>query len=136
MVLVLQETGTNDPVSNGLKDAILGRFTGQDYKRKLETKLRGLKITKDTNINLFVNTLRNTVKELYGLQEDNKNAVDCIAIHHVVMSFSNELKFQAKILQLTGSKSLECLLELVKVKLMGYPMFVNASSFRYFQFTN
>ena len=37
---------------------------------------------------------------------------------------------QAKILQLTGNKSLECLLELVKDKLSGNMLFVNSSTGR------
>ena len=79
-------------------------FTGEDFKRKLETKLRNLKFTKGTNINLFAHTLRNTIKELHGLQGNANDAIDAIAINHVVNGLSEEIRSQAKILQLTGNK--------------------------------
>ena len=106
------------------------RFTGEDFKRKLETKLRNLKFTKGTNINLFAHTLRNTIKELHGLQGNANDAIDAIAINHVVNGLSEEIRSQAKILQLTGNKSLECLLELVEDKLSGNMLFVNSSTVR------
>ena len=123
-----QQIGTNNLAYNDLKNVLVERFTGEDYKRKLETKLRNLKFMKGTNINLFAHTLRNTIKELYGLQGNANDAIDAIAINHVVSGLSEEIRSQTKILQLTGNKSLECLLELVEDKLSGNMLFVNSST--------
>ena len=106
-----QRIGADDLPYDELKDDLIERFTGEDYKRKLETKLRNLKFTKGMNINSFSNNLRTTVKELYGLQGDVNNAVDSIAINHIISTLSDDMRSQAKILQLTGNKSLECLLD-------------------------
>ena len=42
---VAQQIGTNDLAYNDLKNVLVERFIGEDYKRKLETKLRNLKFT-------------------------------------------------------------------------------------------
>ena len=79
---------------------------------------------------MFAHTLRNTVKDLYGLQGNANDAIDAIAINHVVIRLSEEIWSQAKILQLTGNKSLECLLELVQDKLSVNMLFMNSSTVR------
>ena len=79
---------------------------------------------------MFTHRLRNTIEELYGLQENANDAIDAIAINHVVSGLSEGIRSQAKILQLTGNKSLECLLELVEDKLSGNMLFVNSSTVR------
>ena len=88
----VQQIGTNDLACNDLKNVLAERFTGEDYKRELETKLQNLKFTKGTNINLFAHTLRNTIKELYGLQGNANDAIDAIAINHVVSGLSEEIR--------------------------------------------
>ena len=77
---------------------------------------------------MLAHTLRNTIKELNGLQGNANDAIDAIAINHVVSGLSEEIRSQAKILQLTGNKSLECLLELVEDKLSGNTLFLNSST--------
>ena len=79
---------------------------------------------------MFANTLRNTIKELYGLQGNANDAIDAIAINHVVLGLSEGIRSQAKILQLTGNKSLECLLGLFEDKLSGNMLFVNSFTLR------
>ena len=79
---------------------------------------------------MLAHTLRNAIKELYGLQGNANDAIDAIAINHVVSGLSEEIRSQAKILQLTGNKSLNCLLELVEDKLSGNMLFVNSSTAR------
>ena len=79
---------------------------------------------------MLAHTLTNTIKELYGLQGNANDAIDAIAINHVVSGLSEEIRSQAKILQLTGNKSLNCLLELVEDKLSGNMLFVNSSTVR------
>ena len=51
-----QQIGTNNLAYNDLKNVLVERSTGEDYKRNLETKLRNLKFMKGTNINLFAHT--------------------------------------------------------------------------------
>ena len=77
---------------------------------------------------MFTHRLRNTIEELYGLQENANDAIDAIAINHAVSGLSEGIRSQAKILQLTGNKSLECLLELVEDKLSGNMLLVNSST--------
>ena len=79
---------------------------------------------------MLAHTLRNTIKELYGLQGNANDAIDAIAIYQIVNGFSEEIRSQSKILQLTRNKSLECLLELVEDKLSGNMLFVNSSTVR------
>ena len=110
---------------DNLVNALKTTFSGEDYKRNVESKLRNLKFSKGTNINIFCNTLRTFVKELYGL--DNANAVDAIAINHVMAQLDEEIRRDVKILQLTGNKNLERLLELVDDKLSGNPLLCNNS---------
>ena len=93
-----QQIRTNDLAYNDLKNIIVERFTGEDYKRKLEKKLRNLRFMKGPNINLFAHALKNTIKELYGLQGNANDAIDAIAINHVVSGLSEEIRSQAKIL--------------------------------------
>lgn len=40
-------------------------FSGEDYRRKLERKMREMIFRKSTNVNEFCNELRSTVKGLY-----------------------------------------------------------------------
>ena len=79
---------------------------------------------------MLAHTLRNTIKELYGLQGNANDAIDAIAIYQIVNGLSEEIRSQSKILQLTRNKSLECLLELVEDKLSGNMLFVNSSTVR------
>ena len=67
---------------------------------------------------------------MHVLQGNANDAIDAIAINHVVSGLSEEIRLQAKILQLTGNKSLECLLELAEDKLSGNMLFVNSSTVR------
>ena len=86
---------TKDPVHN---ITIWETFLQKDSqeKKELETKLRNLNFTKGASINLFQNTSRNTVKELYQLQGNNNNAVDAIAIYHVITSLSKNVNPKQK----------------------------------------
>ena len=79
-----QQIGTNDLAYDTLKKVLVERFAGEDYKRKLETKLQNLRFTEGTNINLFAQTLRNAIKELYGLQGNANDAIDATAVNHIV----------------------------------------------------
>ena len=58
-----------------------------------------------TNINLFAHTLRNTIKEFYGLQGNANDAIDAIAINHAVSGLSEEMRSQLKSYSLLGIKA-------------------------------
>ena len=53
----------NDIMYDNLKAALAETFSGEDYKKTLEIKLRNLKFTKGTNINLFCNSLCTLIRE-------------------------------------------------------------------------
>ena len=108
-----------------MKAALVEAFSGEDYKRTLETKLRNLKFTKGTNINLFCNSLRTLIRELYNLTDLDETSIDAIAINHVILQLDEQVRKDVKMLQLAGNKSLEVLLEPVNDKLSGKPLFSN-----------
>ena len=104
---------------NNLKAALAEAFSGEDYKRTLETKSRNLKFTKGTNKNLFCNSLRALIRKLYNLTDLDETSIDTIALNHVIAQLDERVRKDVKMLQLAGNKSLERLLELVNDKLNG-----------------
>ena len=100
-----------------LKEALIKKFCGADYKRSLETKLRGLKFRKGLKIATFVNDLKTTIQELYDLKDEQ--AINSIAISHVMSNIDESLKSEIKLLQLAGNTRVESLLELIETKLEG-----------------
>ena len=109
----------NDITYNNLKAALAEAFSGEDYKRTLETKSRNLKFTKGTNKNLFCNSLRALIRKLYNLTDLDETSIDTIALNHVIALLDEQVRKDVKILKLAGNKSLERLLELVNDKLNG-----------------
>ena len=97
----------NDISYDNLKAALAEPFSGEDYKLTLETKLRNLKFTKGANINIFCNSLRTLIRELYNLTDLEETSVDPIAINHVIAQLGEQVRQYVKMLQLTGKKSLE-----------------------------
>ena len=71
----------NDTTYDNLKAALAEAFSGEDYKRMLKTRARNLKFAKDTNINLFCNSLRTLVRELYNLTDLGETYIDAITIN-------------------------------------------------------
>ena len=98
-----------------LKDIMQTKYTGDNYKRYLETKLHALKFQKGTNITEFLHELRNTIREFYELTD--ANAVDKIGMNHVVSQVDDSFKNDIRILQLAGNTRLENLLELLSTKM-------------------
>ena len=115
----------NDITYDNLKAALAEALSAEDYKRTLETKLRNLKFTKRTNINLFCNSLRTLIRELHNLTDLDETSIDAIAINHVIAQLDKQVRQDVKMLQLADNKSLERLLELVNDKLSGNPLFSN-----------
>ena len=100
----------NDIRYDNLKAALAEAFPGEVYKRKLETKLRNLTFTKGTKINLFCDSLRTLVRELYDLTDWDKISIDAIAINHVIVQLDEQVRQDVKVLQLAGNECLERLL--------------------------
>ena len=110
---------------DNLKAALVEAFSGEDYKRTLEGKLRNLKFTKGTNKNLFCNFLRTLIRELYNLTDLDATSIDAIAINHVIAQLDEQVRQDVKVLQLAGNKSLERLLELANDRLSGNSLLGN-----------
>ena len=110
---------------DNLKAALVEAFSGEDYKRTLEGKLRNLKFTKGTNKNLFCNFLRTLIRELYNLTDLDATSIDAIAINHVIAQLDEQVRQDVKVLQLAGNRSLERLLELANDRLSGNSLLGN-----------
>ena len=82
----------NDITYDNLKAALVEAFSDEGYKRTLETKLRNLKFTKGTNINLFCNSLRTLIRELYNLTDLDETSIDAIAISNSMNRLDKMLK--------------------------------------------
>ena len=100
-----------------LKEALINKFCGADYKRSLETKLRGLKFRKGLKIATFVNDLKTTIQKLYDLKDEH--AINSIAISHVMSNIDETLKSEIKLLQLAGNTRVENLVKFIETKLEG-----------------
>ena len=95
-----------------LKEALNASFCGEDYRRSLESVLRGLVFTRDQNVQLFKHKLTSTIKELYGIVDSK--AINNIAMNHVVANIHDDkIRDQIRILQLSGTASLASVLELI-----------------------
>ena len=110
-------TENNEITYDELKDALKTRYSGDDYKRPSEQRLRNLKFKPGMKINLFVHDLKTVIKELYDIVDTN--AVDLIAQNHVLAQLDTSIQEQAKILQLSGNCKLESILELVNSRAAG-----------------
>ena len=86
-------------------------FCGDDYKRTLQVKFHNLQFRKGTIIIPFVHELRTTIHELYGIMTEE--AIEGIAISHVLVTLEDSVKKQVQVLQLAGNQQLENLSELV-----------------------
>ena len=82
----------NDITYDNLKAALVEAFSDEGYKRTLETKLRNLKFTKGTNINLFCNSLRTLIRELYNLTDLDETPINAIAISNSMNRLDKMLK--------------------------------------------
>ena len=118
-------TTENGITYDNLKAGSAEAFSGEDYKRTLETKLRNLKFTNGMNINLFCNSLCTLITELYNLTDLDEASIDAIPTNHVIAQLEKQFRQDTKMLQLASSKSLERWLEIVNDKLSGNPLFSN-----------
>ena len=88
----------NNATFTDMKEAMMEEFCGEDYKRTLETKLRTIKFTIESNIPLFSVELKKLIKKLYSIEDDK--TVESISSNHVEPSFrelSGNTRLQARI---------------------------------------
>ena len=90
-------------------------FSGEDYRRAIETKVRALYL-RNTNIPLFCNQLRFVIGKLFQITDTA--TVEKLAINDVMSKLGTALREPQKMLQLAGTCKLEVLLELAKSKMV------------------
>ena len=115
----------NNSTYTQLKEELKRLFSGDDYRRALETKIRSLLFKSDTNIPVFCNELRVIITELFGITDSA--TIEKIAINDVLSKFDGSLREKLKVLQLAGTCKLESLLELAK-SMMGEENLTNTYS--------
>ena len=76
----------NEIIYDQLKQALRVRYSGDEYKRALELKLRNLKFKPGTRINSFVHKLKSAIRELNNITDNI--SVDLIAQNHVLAQYS------------------------------------------------
>ena len=116
--------GNADLTYTELKNILKDKFSGSDYRRALEWKLRSLKFRKGMEIPSFIHELKTAIEELYGLTDES--AVELNAINHSMDNLDDALKSEIKILQLSGNLKLESLIEVLDTKLEGHPFGASA----------
>ena len=97
-----------------MKNALRETYSGADYKRTLEVKLRNLKFNKGMKIPTFITELCQVIKELYNLQD--QEAIKSIAMNHVLANLDSVMRDEVKLLQISGNMRLETLLEFIDSK--------------------
>ena len=102
------------------------KFSGAEYRRKLQVKLQGLVFTKGKNINTFTKDLVSTIKRIYNIRD--MDIVRQIALNHVTSNLEESLRTDAKVFQLSGNDSIENLLEFLETKMSANALHVEASA--------
>jgi len=100
-----------------LKALLKEKFAGEEYKRNLETKPRGLVWKKELNVSTSVHDLRTVIRDLYGLTD--ADTINTLATNHVVNTLEDSMRKEAKIFQLTNSTGLESLIEFLNTRFHG-----------------
>ena len=104
-----------------LKESLNASFCGKEYRRSLESVLRGLVFVRGQKVQLFRHKLTSTIKELYGITDTN--AVNKIAMNYVVANIHDDrVRDQIRILQLSGKASLRSVLELINASSEYVPL--------------
>ena len=113
---IMSEIGRDAAITYaGLKTVLSDKFTGNDYRRTLESKLRSTRFTKGMKITSFITELCQIIKELYNVTDET--AIKSIAVSHVLSTLDSDMRDEIKILELTGNMKLENILELIQSKL-------------------
>ena len=79
----------NNATFTDMKEAMMEEFCGEDYKRTLETKLRAIKFTRESDIPFLSLELKKLIKGLYSIEDDK--TVKLIASNHgdIILNRSN-----------------------------------------------
>ena len=118
---LISALNTNADISyDDCKEMLQERFSGDDYRRTLESKLRSMRFEKGMKITTFIADLTRVIQELYNLTDED--AIKSIAINHIISNLDPSMRDEIKILQLAGNLKLENLLELVDSKLHKNPL--------------
>ena len=80
----------NEITYDQLKQALRVRYSGDEYKRALELKLRNLKFKPGTRINSFVHELKSAIRELYNVTDNI--SVGLIAQNHVLAQLDSTIQ--------------------------------------------
>ena len=102
---------------NTLKIEMKKCFFGDDCCRTLQHKFRELIFRKGGNVNTFIDELTKAIRELFDIEDPE--AINSIAINHVVSNLEEDMHQDERLFQLTGDKSLENLLEFIVIKMEG-----------------
>ena len=117
MILSSEIANDNEFTYQDAKDLLERKYTGTNYKRTLESKFRSLRFRKGMKINQFCSELYTVIRELYDIHDEN--AIQSIAISHVVSNLDDAVKGDVKLLQLSGNVKLENNLELTESKMQN-----------------
>ena len=77
------------------------KYSGEEYKRHVESKLRNLKFRAGTKIREFLRELRSTIRDYYGLTTVEQ--IDQIGMNHILSTLEDSIREDAKILLLSGN---------------------------------
>ena len=117
MILSSETANDNEFTYQNAKDLLERTYTGTNYKRTLESKFRSLRFRKGMKINQFFSELFTVIRGLYDIHDEN--AIQSIAISHVVSNLDDAVKGDVKLLQLSGNVKLENILELAESKMQN-----------------
>ena len=116
MITILAALNENNAISyETVKRRLTEKYSGEEYKRHLESKRRNLKFRAITKIPEFLHDLRSTIRDYYSLT--NVEQIDQIGMNHILSTLEDSVREDAKILQLSGNVKIENLLELITTKL-------------------
>ena len=114
-ILSSEIANDNEFTYQDAKDLLERTYTGATHKRALELKFRSLRFRKGMKINQFCSELFTVIRELYDIHDEN--AIQSIAISHIVSNLDDAVKGDVKLLQLSGNVKLENILELAESKM-------------------
>ena len=115
MILSFEIANDNEFTYQDAKDLLETTYTGTNYKIARESKFRSLHLRSGMKIKQFCSELYAVIRELYDINDEN--AIQSIAISHVVSNLDDAVKGDVKLLQLSGNVKLENILELAESKM-------------------
>ena len=96
MILSSEIANDDEFTYQDAKDLLERTYTGPNYKKTLESKFRSLRFRRGMEINQFCSELYTVIRELYDIHYEN--AIQSIAISHVVSNLDDAVKGDVKLL--------------------------------------